>query len=288
MKKLFDSPHPFAFITILFWAPTFVLSRILADWFSPAALGFLRYGLAAVILTTILAVRKTKLPDPKDFPALLVASAFGFSVYMLVFNHGTAMVNAATSSVTIASTPVFTGVLASIIFRERLKKIQWLALLIEFCGVLILLLVGSTFTFNEGVLWLLLCAIMLSVYNILQRGLTKKYPAFTVSAVSIILGGIELTPAAPGAFRQLSAAPGLMKFYVIFLGIFASAIAYVTWTIAFSKAEKTSEVSNYMFVTPFFATMLGFLLNHEVPTVATAIGGLTILTGAILFNKYNK
>ena len=59
---------------------------------------------------------------------------------------------------------------------------------------------------------------------------------------------------------------------LIFLGIFASAIAYVTWTIALSKAKKTLEVSNYMFVTPFFATMLGFLLNHEVPTLSTAIG----------------
>ena len=110
MKKIFDSPHPYAFITILCWAPTFVFSHMLGPYFSPASLGALRYGLAAVMLIIILAVRKIKLPDIKDLPMFALAAVLGFSLYMIVFNKGTSMVTAATSSVIIAMTPVITGI----------------------------------------------------------------------------------------------------------------------------------------------------------------------------------
>lgn len=285
MKKLFDGPHPYAIITILCWAPTHVLSHLAAPYFSPASLGALRYTLAAVILASILAARRLPLPKAKDLPALALAAVFGFSLYMIIFNKGTSMVTAATSSVIIAMVPVFTEILASILFRESLKRLQLAAMALEFAGVLVLVLIGNSFSLNKGVLWLLLSALMLGSYNIIQRKFTKIYPAFVTSAVTIIFGGIELLWALPAGIREFRAAPGIMRFYVIFMGIFSSAVAYVTWTTAFAKAEKTSEVANYMFITPLFATLLGFLLNHEIPGIPTVIGGLLILCGAVLFNR---
>ena len=285
MKKILNSPHFYAFITVLCWAPTFVMSHMLAPYFSPAALGCLRYMLAAVILSSIIAFRKMKLPEWKDILYLAFAAVCGFSLYMIIFNHGTSMVTAATSSVIIAMAPVFTGILASILFGEKLRSLQWFAMGLQFAGVLVLVLAGNSFSFNAGALWLLLCAFMLGFYNIIQRRFAKKYPPFLVSAVTIILGGLELLWAMPQGIREFQAAPPQMRFYVIFMGIFASSIAYVTWTIAFSKAENTSQVANYSFVTPFFATLLGFLLNNEVPGASTIIGGLMILAGAVLFNK---
>ncbi len=264
------------------------MSHMLAPYFSPAALGCLRYMLAAVILGGIIIFRKMKLPAWKDILYLALAAVCGFSLYMIVFNYGTAMVTAATSSVIIAMAPVFTGIFASILFREKLLRRQWFAMALQFAGVIVLVLAGNSFSFNAGALWLLLCAFMLGFYNIIQRGFAKKYPPFLVSAVTIILGGLELIWALPQGIREFQAAPLKMQLFVISLGIFASSIAYVTWTIAFSKAEKTSQVANYSFITPFFATLLGFVLNNEVPGLSTVIGGLMILTGAVLFNKEKK
>ncbi len=285
MKNKLNSPHPFALITILCWAPTYVMSHMLAEFFDPAALGCLRYMIAGVILAMILLFRKIRLPERKDLPFFALAAVCGFSLYMIVFNYGTSFTTAATSSVIIAATPVFTGILASLIFRERLNLLQWTAIGVQFGGVLVLVLSGGSFSFNQGVFWLLLCALMLGTYNIMQRRFTKKYPPFLTSAFTIILGGLELIWALPAGIREFRAAPGRMRLFVIILGVISSAIAYVTWTIAFSKAEKTSEVSNYMFITPFFAAILGFILNNEIPSLSTVTGGLLILAGAILFNK---
>lgn len=288
MEKFTGSPHPFALITILCWAPTYVMSHMLAPYFSPAALGCLRYMIAGVILAVILLARKVRLPEPRDLPWFALAAVCGFSLYMIVFNIGTSLTTSATSSVIIAATPVFTGILASILFREQLKALQWAAIGVQFCGVLVLVLAGGDFSFNRGIFWLLLSAMLLGTYNILQRRFTKKYPPFLTSAFTVILGGLELSWALPEGIRSFAAAPAKMRLFVLILGVFSSAIAYVTWTIAFSKAGKTSEVSNYMFITPFFAALLGFLLNNEVPGISTIIGGLMILSGAVLFNRAGR
>lgn len=288
MIKITDSPHFYAIITILTWSPTFVMSRMLAPYFGPAELGAVRYAIAGTLLALILAVRKIKLPEARRLPLFALAGLLGFALYMIIFNKGTSMVTSATSSVIIAMAPVMTDVCASLIFREKLKAIQWLAVLIQFGGILILVLSGSSLTLNAGALWLGACALMLCAYNLLQRHLTKTYDSFLTSALCIISGGIELSWALPKGLSQFRAAPPKFKFFVLFLSIVSSALGYVLWTTAFSKAEKTSDVANYMFVTPFFAALMGFFLNGEVPTVTTLIGGLAILGGALLFRRNSQ
>ncbi|MBO5680853.1 MAG: hypothetical protein J6T08_03965, partial [Lentisphaeria bacterium] len=65
---------------------------------------------------------------------------------------------------------------------------------------------------------------------------------------------------APSAIAEAVRAPAIQYLYLAVLGIGSSAVAYVSWAKAFSKAGKTSQVSNYMFVTPFLTSILGFLL----------------------------
>ena len=128
----------------------------------------------------------------------------------------------------------------------------------------------------------------MSVYNLLQRKLTKKYTALQASTYSILFGTCLLAIFAPSAVGEVSQAPGIQYFYLLVLGIGSSAIAYVSWAKAFSKAKKTSQVSNYMFVTPFLTSIQGFLLVGEVPDQATLIGGSLILLGVLLFNFGGK
>jgi drug/metabolite transporter (DMT)-like permease len=83
---------------------------------------------------------------------------------------------------------------------------------------------------------------------------------------------------------EVSRAPAIQYLYLAVLGIGSSAVAYVSWAKAFAKAKKTSQVSNYMFVTPFLTSILGFLLAGEIPDRATLAGGSIILLGVLLFN----
>ena len=67
------------------------------------------------------------------------------------------------------------------------------------------------------------------------------------------------------------------------MGIFSSAVAYVCWAKALSLAPQTSSVSNFMFLTPFIATVLGYWILGETLSFQNGIGGVLILAGLLLF-----
>ena len=65
---------------------------------------------------------------------------------------------------------------------------------------------------------------------------------------------------------------------------FSSAVAYAAWAQAFKKADKASSVSNYMFVTPFLTSLMGYVFLGERLDGPTILGGAVILLGVFLFN----
>ena len=279
-----DSFHPYAMLTILFWSLAYVLTRLSLQHFSVFSLGFLRYFIASCVLALLASFLRMGLPRLRDLPLFLASAATGFFLYMMAFNQGQALVTSATASVVIATVPVLTALMAGFAYKEKLKPFQWAAIGLEFTGVVLLAAMDSALSVNSGLFWLLLAAVLLSLYNVLQRRLTRSYPALQVSTYSIFLGTLMLALFAPEAAREVASAPPVQFAYLAVLGVGSSAIAYVAWTKAFAKAKQTSQVSNYMFVTPFLASLLGFLLAGEVPDRATLVGGAIILAGLLLFN----
>lgn len=281
--KLKDSFHPYAALTILFWSLAYVLTRLALQYFSAFAMGFLRYLIASAALLAIVAAAKIKAPRRTDLKWFALSGFFGFFLYMVTFNRGCVTATAATSSVIIATVPVITALLARVLYGEKLSAIQWAATAIEFSGVVLLTLLDHSFSVNGGLFLLLVAALALGSYNLLQRKLTKSYSGLQASAYSIFAGTVMLAVFLPQSVREVRAAPPLQLVYVAVLGVFSSAAAYVTWAYAFQKAKNTSSVSNYMFVTPFVTALLGFLLAGERPDIATVAGGAVILTGVLVF-----
>lgn len=282
MKK---SYHFYAIITIIFWAMAFVFTRLALQYFDVYTLSFLRYLSASLTLLVIICFMKINKPKKEDFITYLLSGCIGFFIYVILFTKGTGMVTSATGSIVIAMVPVFTAFLASLFYKEKLKTYQWFAIGVEFVGILVLTLMNGTFSINEGVLWLLVAALCLATYNLLQRKLTKKYSAIEASTYSIFVGTLFLCVFLPSSIEPTIHAPIEHIIYVLILGIFSSALAYIAWAKAISMAEKTTYVSNYMFVTPFLTTILGFVMMGEIPDKATILGGIIILIGLFIFNK---
>jgi drug/metabolite transporter (DMT)-like permease len=282
--KIRDNFHIYAIITIIFWSLAYVFTRLALLHFSAESLGFLRYLIASCALFIAVIATKMKPPEIGDAKWFILSGATGFFLYIVVFNKGCAIVNASTSSVIISTTPVITALLAHFIYKERLRNYQWASIAIAFSGTVILAVSNGDLALNNGLYWLFSAALLLSAYNLLQRKLTKIYSALQVAAFSIFAGTIMLAVFSPLAIYEIKDAPAVQLFYVAALGIFSSAIAYVSWSKAFAKAKNTSSVSNYMFVTPFLTTLLGFLIAGEVPDNSTIFGGMVIMTGLFIFN----
>ncbi len=282
--KIRGSYHLYALVTILFWSLAYVLTRLSLRHFSAFPLGFLRYGIAAVTLLPLVLRRGMKPPRRADVPWFLASGGMGFFLYMILFNRGQAAVTACTASVVIATVPVITALFAYVVYREKPTGWQWAAMAVELIGVMLLTLWNGSLSLNGGTLWLLLAALCLSAYNLIQRRLLRSYGALQATAYSIFAGALMLSIFAPAAVREAATAPPIQFLYLALLGVFSSAGAYVAWTKAFSLAKQTASVSNYMFLTPFLTSLLGFVLVSEVPDRATLIGGGVILLGVFLYN----
>lgn len=273
----------YSFGTVLLWASSFPLTKVALVHFSAFSVGLLRYLFASALLLVIVSVKRIPFPAARDIPKFFLAGASGFALYMVAFNMGSMTLTSATASILIATGPILTAILARILFKEKLLLVGWISVAIEFLGILILTLWNGAFSVNIGILWMLLAALCISVYNLCQRSFTAKYTALQTSAYSIFAGTILLLVFLPQTIPALQTASLQDLLTVAYLGIFPGAVGYMWWTKALSISEKTSDVTNFMFVTPFLAALFGFLIHRETPTVSILVGGVVILLGLFLF-----
>jgi len=185
----------------------------------------------------------------------------------------------------VSATPILTALLARIFLKEKIGLTGWVSVICAFSGVGIITYFNGGFNFTSGVIWICLSVVLISVYNIYQRKLLLRYTPLEITTYCIIAGAILLSVFAPQSFPQLAKADPIGIMAVIILGVFSASAAYLLWAYALSKAEKTSEVTNYMFVTPILTTFLGFILIKESPHFTAYIGGVLVIAGVILINK---
>ena len=284
-KKVFG----LSFLSVFLWASAFPLTKVAQQQFTSIPLGFLRCTVAAIFLIIIGKCCHIRLPQKKHIPLFFVSGGLGFTGYMITLNTGILTLTSATSSIIIAVTPILTAIVASNLYKEKIKPIGWAAIAAAFIGVLILLLWEGVFSINIGLIWTVGAAIVFCGYNIMTRKLSAMgYNALEIVTYSMICGAILLGFWAEDGLHQLAGASMSHIIALIYLGALPSATAYFTWGKAMSYAERTSEVTNFMFVTPLLSTIMGFIILHEVPNAGTFIGGVIIIISIVVFNLKGK
>lgn len=283
----------FAFITVFLWSSAFPITKFAAAAFTPNVLGLLRCSLAAVILLII--GRINHIHGPKKaihIPLFLISGGMGFSLYMIFFNSGMLTLTSATSSLIIATTPVLTAIGAALLYRERIKPVGWCAIAAAFMGVAVLLLTDTSkggLSGGIGLFWTMAAALVFCCYNLMNRKLLSMgYTAVECVTWSMVCGALWLIPFAGQAIPQVMEAPAYSIIATIYLGAMPSATAYLLWSNAMSLAKKTSDVSNFQFLTPLLSTVMGFAMLGEVPTVMTMVGGLIIIASIVVFGLKGK
>ncbi len=287
IRSRYSKSHLFALATIILWASAFPLTKLALGYYSVHSIGVLRYTAASAVLLIIALFKKIGLPALKDIPKFLVSGALGFTVYMIVFNEASRTLSSATGSILISSAPVITALLAGLVFRERIHPLGWAAIGISFIGILVLTLWDGVISMNTGVFWMLAASLCISLYNLFQRQYAKRYTALQSTAYNIFAGTLLLQIFMPKAAGEIAAAPPIQWAIIIFMGLFPSALAYLFWATAISCAEKTSDVTNFMFVTPFLASIMGFIMIGEMPSPATFAGGVLIIGGLLVYERVN-
>ena len=275
-------------VTIVFWASAFAGIRAGLAAFEPGHLALYRFLVASVALGIYALVARIPVPPLGDLLRILGLSCLGISLYHVCLNYGEVSVPAGTASLIIASGPVITALLATRFGGERLNALGWLGTAISFSGVLLIVLgSGQGLSFARGALLILLAALATSIYFVFQKPLLRRMNPLHFTVWSLMLGTLPMLIFLHGFAAQLRAAPLGAHLAVIYLGLFPSALAYLTWTFALSRVPA-SVTTSFLYVSPVFAILIGWLWLREVPSAVSLLGGAIAIAGVVLLNLLGR
>lgn len=273
-------------ITILLWASSFAAVRVSLQAFTPGHIALFRFLIASVLLAVFTLKTRIKLPELKDIPVIFLLGFLGIAAFHTAQNYGQVTVTAGSAGMIFGSVPIFTAILATIFLREKLKLGGWLSIFISFLGIsLIALGEREGVKFNPGVFILLLAAIAASSYFVLQKPYLIRYSALQLVTYIIWAGTLFLLVFMPGLIQEVINAPIEAIITTIYLGIFPSAVAYVTWSYALSRAPA-SRVTSFLYLQPVLAVIIAWIWVNEIPALISIIGGVITILGVFLVNKY--
>ena len=277
----------YSLFTIFLWASAYPLTKIAQTHFTPIPISFIRSFIAGFFMLAIGRMHGMQLPKKKHIPLFLASGALGYVIYTVAMNIGLMTLPSATCSLLVATSPIMTAIIASKVYDEKIDLVSWIAIFIAFAGVAILLLwdSGGQFTIDAAMLWMLLSAASWAGYNIMTRKLVALgYTSAQITCFSMIAAAFWLCFWSADGFRETYTAEWIHILALLYLAIISNALGCILWGKAMAYAEKTSEVANFMFLSPLLSALMSFILLREVPGMGTFIGGTVIIGGLLLFN----
>jgi drug/metabolite transporter (DMT)-like permease len=276
-------------VTLLFWSSAFVAIRHLGETFSPGALSLGRLVVGSVALGAVLATRGWTRPTPREWFGLVVIGLLWFGVYNVALNAGERLVDAGTAAMLIQLSPVLVAVLAAVFLKE--KATVWLGagLFVAFAGVALIATSTSTSTDGAdrdpiGVVLCLVAAAAYAVSLIFQKPLVSRLSAIQVTWTACTVGAIACLPFAGNLVHESSAASTADLLWVVYLGVFPTAIAFSTYAYALSFMTAGSlSVTTYL--VPPITVLLSWVLLSEAPPAMAYVGGVLALVGVALARR---
>jgi drug/metabolite transporter (DMT)-like permease len=275
-----------ALVTVVLWASAFVGIRSVSGEFSAGALTLGRLLVGSVILTVVALGRGARLPRRADLPLLLACGLLWFGLYNLALNAAEHRVDAGTAAMIVNINPILVAIMAGVFLHEGFPRRLLLGCAIAFSGAMVIG-VATSHTSHSAGLGALLCvlaAFASAAGLVLQKPLLRRMSALEATWLACAIGTVACLPFAPALVREAGDAQASKLAWIVYLGIFPTAIAFTTWSFALARTEAGRLGSTTYLVVPI-AILLGWLLLDETPPLIAIGGGALCIFGAALARR---
>ncbi len=281
------SGHLAALFTIIIWGTTFISTKILLIGFAPLEILFFRFvmGFCALLAISPKMLRTT---DKKQELTFAAAGLTGICLYYLLENIALTFTQASNVGVITSTAPFFTAILAHFCLssEERLHKQFIFGFLIVMLGISCISFNGAELHLNPlGDLLAVSAAIVWAFYSLLTKKIGSfGYPVILATRRTFFYGIIFMLPALgflDFEWKLARFADATYLFNIVFLGLGASALCFVTWNYAVKELGAV-KASVYIYMVPVITVITSVIVLGERLTLLAGIGTLLTMLGLFL------
>lgn len=284
------SGHLAALLTIFIWGTTFISTKVLLVDFKPIEILFFRFLIGLVVLLLVYPKRLKNTTKRQELTFAL-AGFCGVTLYYLLENIALTYSMASNIGVIISIAPFFTAMLSHFVLKDsRLNRNFIIGFVAAMIGISLISFNGSSnFKLNPlGDILALLAALVWAIYSLLTKQISEYgYNTVQVTRRTFSYGlFFMLFTLIPFGF-ELNLGRFTNPVYlgnIIFLGIGASAICFVTWNYAV-KILGAVKTSIYIYIVPVVTVVTSVIILNERITLMALIGTVLTLLGLFLSQK---
>lgn len=287
MKNKQTAGHLAALLTIIIWGTTFISTKILLVDFKPVEILFFRFVMGFLALLAAYP-RRLKTTDRKQELTFAAAGLCGICLYYLLENIALTLTLASNVGVIISIAPFFTAILAHLCMKseEKLRLQFFVGFVVAMAGIILISFNGSEVKLSPtGDLLAVAAALVWAFYSLLTRKISSfGYPVILSARRTFFYGILFMLP----TLFFFDFQPDLLRFAnvtylfnIVYLGLGASALCFVTWNFAVKElgAVKTSV---YIYMVPVITVVTSVLILHEKLTLPAGLGTALTLLGLFL------
>ena len=281
--------HLITAAVVTIWGVTFVSTKVLLQHgLGPMDIMFYRFVIAYCCILVI-SHKRLWANNWKDEFMLMLSGLTGGTLYFIAENNALRISQASNVALLVCTTPIFTALLANLIFKEPLRKNMMIGSFIALIGVGLVVFSGSVILqINPlGDFLSIMAALMWAIYCLILKPLGKRYPTtFITRKVFIysILSVMVYFLFDPLMMDVETLTNPIVLLNLFFLGIVASMLCFIAWNAAV-KILGPSRTANYIYVQPMSTLILSSIILSEIITLTSLIGAACIIGGVYLAEK---
>lgn len=268
----------------LIWGSSFLFIAIGLDAFHPGLVTLLRVGLGAGFLALIPRTRAIKI-DREDLGRVALLALIWVGIPFTLFPIAQQWIDSAVAGMLNGATPIFTALLATLLFRSSPGPLQIAGLGVGFIGILAIALpsAGDGTTAALGVLLVVVATLGYAVSLNMVPPLQQKYGSLPLMARILPLATLMVAPfGIVGLADSTFAWSSLLA--VAAIGVLGTGLAFILMgTLTGSVGATRASFITYLI--PVVALVLGVVFRGEVISPIAVAGVLLVIVGALLASR---
>jgi len=270
----------------LIWGGNFVLSKWMLNDLAlpPFFFACVRFMLVAVLMAPFL------FPLPKKFLRMCLAGLCVGALHLAFLYTGLKTAPAGASAIVSQMLIPFAAVLSVIFLKEKIGLRRGLGITGALIGVCILIYDPGSFSFDVGLVYIVVAFFIIAVGSVLIKGVGAINPLQYLAWMGVLAVptlGLASFLFESGQFAAAKASGWGLPIGIIYTAIFASIIAHGQYFRLLQTYDVTLVVPLNL-MAPFWAVILGIIIRDEPFGFRLVIGAAFILVSVYVIARRQK